>query len=117
VDNARDGYFEVIKKFNKKFDLHAVIGTPGAGKHTFVALLHGQWTLAALLDDPNAKTKLPEDLHPLAEIEFPSKALTGHPSGLKPCCCCIAGEGQGPQYVRAWPYDGRPSSLPQRRLK
>jgi hypothetical protein len=85
VDNARDGYFEVVKKFNKKFHLHAVIGTRGAGKHTFVALQHGQWTLAAMLDDPYAKTKLlvPEDLHPLAEIEFPSKALDGPPVRVK----------------------------------
>jgi hypothetical protein len=85
VDDARDGYFELVKKFNKKFDLHAVIGTPGAGKHTFVALQHGQWTLAALLDDPYTKTKplIPEDLHPLAEIEFPSKVLDGPPVRVK----------------------------------
>jgi hypothetical protein len=81
VDDARDGYFELVKAFNKKFDLHAVIGTPGVGKHTFVALQHGQWTLAAKLDDSYTKTKplVPEDLHPLAEIEFPSKALDGPP--------------------------------------
>jgi hypothetical protein len=85
ADNTGDGHFELDKKFNKKFELHAVIGTPGAGKHTFVALQHGQWTLAAMLEDPYTKTKplVPEGLHPVAEIEFPSTALDGSPVRVK----------------------------------
>jgi hypothetical protein len=85
VDDARDECFELVKELNRKFDLHAVIGTPGAGKHTFVGLQHDEWTLADLLDDPYAERKplVPDNLYPVAEIEFPSKASRGPPLRVK----------------------------------
>src|SRR5260370_22247929 len=78
--------FSWYLKPGEKYELHALIGTPGAGKHTFVGLQHGQWTLADALDaDPDRKPKtlVPENVHPLAEIEFPNKARGRPPLRVK----------------------------------
>ncbi len=43
-------------------ELYAWVGTPGLGKGTFAALLH---------------QRVPNSVHPVAEIEFPNKQATG----------------------------------------
>jgi hypothetical protein len=85
ASHAQESFNWYVKP-GEKTELHALIGTPGAGKHTFVGLQHGQWTLADALDaDPDAKPRplVPEGVHPLAEIEFPSKAPGGLPFRVK----------------------------------
>jgi hypothetical protein len=49
-------------------DLYAQVGTPGLGRGTFVALSAGD---------------VPADVHPVAEVEFPSKEAGGKPVRAK----------------------------------
>jgi len=61
---------EELIRSDKGEELYAWVGTPGLGKGTFAAIMH-------------QVGGIPADVHPLAEIEFPSKKADGGPIKVK----------------------------------
>ena len=55
---------EELVRSDRAEELYAWIGTPGLGKGTFAALAH---------------QRIPGGVHPVAEIEFPNKEVSGRP--------------------------------------